>query len=78
MKERVKRIGEENRKPFKRLKKKKKKNEKIEFHSSIQDWVFTTVYRLRKVHGKMTGTILSEIKLGKSFPSLNWKGVVWS
>ena len=27
-------------------KQKRKKNEEIEFHKSIQDWVFTTVYQL--------------------------------
>ena len=28
--------------------KRTKSQEEIEFHNSIQDWVFTTVYRLKK------------------------------
>ena len=28
--------------------KRTKAHEEIEFHNSIQDWVFTTVYRLKK------------------------------
>ena len=45
----VRRIGEKNGKSFKavsKTKKKKKTSEGIEFHNSIQDCVFTTVYRL--------------------------------
>ena len=73
MKERVKRIGEENRKPFKGLKKKNMK--RLSFIAQFKIEFLLPFTRYRKVHGKMTGTILSETELGKSFPSLNWKGV---
>ena len=42
----VRRIGEYNGQSFKGLSKQKNTHEEIEFHNSIQDWVFTTVYRL--------------------------------
>ena len=32
----------------KKKKKKKKAHEEIEFHNTVQDWVFTTVYWLKK------------------------------
>ena len=76
MKERVKRIGEENRKPFKRLKKKKKNLKRLSFIAQFKIEFLLPFTGYRKVHGKMTGTILSETELGKTFPSLNWKGVV--
>ena len=47
--QRVRRIDEKNGKYFKvvsKTKKKKKTFEEIEFHNSIQDRVFTTVYWL--------------------------------
>ena len=37
---------------------KKKTHEEIEFHNSIEDWVFTTVYRFRKVLGGMPELLL--------------------
>ena len=42
---RLGRIGEQSGKFFKGFSK-KSTHEEIEFHNSIQDWVFTTVYRL--------------------------------
>ena len=40
--------------------KRKKTDEEIEFHKSIQDWVLTTIYWLycRKVLGKMSGCLV--------------------
>ena len=46
--QRVRRIGVSNGKSFEGVSKTKKKktHEETEFHNSIQDWDFTTVYRL--------------------------------
>ena len=47
--QKVRRIDEYNGKSFKGVsetKKEKKTHEETEFHNPIQDWVFTTVYRL--------------------------------
>ena len=40
--------------------KKKKKQHEIEFHNSIQDWVFTTVYQFTKVPGKTPDFVANE------------------
>ena len=39
-------IGKWNRESFKGVAKRKGTHEEIEFHNSIQDWVFTSIYRL--------------------------------
>ena len=46
--------------------KKKKTHEDIEFHNSIQDWVFTTVYQLYKVLGKMPVSKLFDVAVGEN------------
>ena len=54
--QRVRRIGEQNGKAFNGVSKKKikkKKHEEIEFHNSIQDSVFITVYQLQEMLGKI-------------------------
>ena len=54
--QRVRRIGEQNGKAFNgvsKTKNKKKKHEEIEFHNSIQDSVFITVYQLQEMLGKI-------------------------
>ena len=42
---------------------KQRKKQEIEFQNRIQEWIFTTFYRLKKVFGKLPETPMETLPL---------------